>query len=76
MISEISKECSAVMFRVSQSKKNDCLQEHYIGMDIEDDDEPPGGSTAEAVGVLTEIFCSSHWIAGMELKLYSRVFYK
>jgi inorganic pyrophosphatase len=43
MISEISKECSAVMFRVGQSKKNSYMQEHYtIGMDIEDDGEPLG----------------------------------
>jgi len=42
MISEISKEYSAVMFRVSQSKKNSYMQECYIGMDIEDDGEPLG----------------------------------
>ena len=45
MISEISKECSAVMFRVSQSVsqlKISCLQEHYMGMNIESDGEPLG----------------------------------
>ena len=42
MISEISKECSAVVFRVSQSKKISCLQEHYVGIDNEDDGEPLG----------------------------------
>jgi len=30
------------MFRVSQSKKISCLQEHYVGMDNGDDGKPLG----------------------------------
>jgi len=75
MISEISKDCSAVMFRVSQSKKISCLQEHYMGMNNEGDGEPLGALLL-GLGCTTKIFCSSDWITGMEVKLYSSVFYK
>jgi hypothetical protein len=35
-----------------------------------------GALLQETLSLLTDIFCSSDWITGMEVKLYGRVFYK